>query len=162
MLSAHYRSPINFSAELLEQAKNGLERIYNCLDNLEYLKEHAQAEKITDSERELQNRLLGIKAKFIEAMDDDINTADAIAAIFDIVKEVNTNINATSNSSKEIIDFSLSLIKELGGVLGIAQKSRQKVLDKEIEELIERRQKARKEKDWKTADEIRDKLKEME
>ncbi|ABN53272.1 MAG TPA: cysteine--tRNA ligase [Hungateiclostridium thermocellum] len=161
MLSAHYRSPINFSAELLEQAKNGLERIYNCLDNLEYLKEHAQAEKITDSERELQNRLLGIKAKFIEAMDDDINTADAIAAIFDIVKEVNTNINATSNSSKEIIDFSLSLIKELGGVLGIAQKSRQKVLDKEIEELIERRQKARKEKDWKTADEIRDKLKEM-
>jgi len=79
MLSAHYRSPINFSAELLEQAKNGLERIYNCLDNLEYLKEHAQAEKITDSERELQNRLLGIKAKFIEAMDDDINTADAIA-----------------------------------------------------------------------------------
>lgn len=161
MLSAHYRSPINFSAELLEQAKNGLERIYNCIDNLEYLKEHAQVDKMTESERELEKRLLEIKAKFIEAMDDDINTADAIAAVFDIVKEVNTNVNANSNPSKEIIDYSHSLIKELGGVLGIAQKSRQKSIDSEIQELIDRRQQARKEKDWKTADEIRDKLKEM-
>lgn len=161
MLSAHYRSPINFSAELLEQSKNGLDRIYNCIDNLEYLIEHAPIEKMTEGERELQKRLLGIKDRFIEAMDDDLNTADAIAAVFDIVKEVNTNINATTNPSKEIIEYSNSLIKELGGVLGIAQKSRQKSIDSEIQELIDRRQQARKEKDWKTADEIRDKLKEM-
>jgi len=126
MLSAHYRSPINFSAELLEQAKNGLERIYTCLDNLEYLKGHAQLEKMTEGEGQFKEDLLKIKAKFVEAMDDDINTADAIAAIFDIVKEVNTNINATSNSSKEIIEYSHLLIKELGGVLGIAQNDRQK------------------------------------
>lgn len=161
MLSAHYRSPINFSAELLEQAKNGLERIYNCIDNLEYLEEHAAVVEMTDGEKEIKKRLLEIKERFIEAMDDDLNTADAFAAIFDIVKEVNTNINAVSNPSKEIIEYSNLLIRELGAVMGIAQKRKQKNIDGEIQELIDRRQQARKEKDWKTADEIRDKLKEM-
>jgi cysteinyl-tRNA synthetase len=161
MLSAHYRSPINFSAELLEQAQNGLERIYNCLDNLVYLGEHAQAKGMSDEEKALQSRLLEIKGKFIEGMDDDLNTADAIAAIFDMVKEVNTNITASSNSSKEIIDFSYSLIKELGKVLGIGQKQKENKLDSEIEDLINQRQQARKEKNWKLSDEIRDKLKAM-
>lgn len=161
MLSAHYRSPINFSAELLEQAKNGLERIYNCLDNLEYLKEHAAGDAMTDAERELQKKLTELKGSFIEALDDDLNTADALAAIFDIVKEVNTNITSGSNPSKEIIDFSYSLIKELGKVLGVAQKSREKNIDSEIQELIDKRQQARKEKNWKVADEMRDKLKDM-
>lgn len=161
MLSAHYRSPINFSAELLEQAKNGLERIYNCLDNLEYLKEHAAGDAMTDAERELQKKLTELKESFIEALDDDLNTADALAAIFDIVKEVNTNITSGSNPSKEIIDFSYSLIKELGKVLGVAQKSREKNIDSEIQELIDKRQQARKEKNWKVADEMRDKLKDM-
>lgn len=161
MLSAHYRSPINFSEDLLEQAKNGLERIYNCLDNLEYLMENAVAADMTDSERKLQDSLAGLKEKFIEAMDDDLNTADAFAAVFDIVKETNTNINANTNPSKEIIEYAHSLIKELGGVLGIAQKKQDKSIDSEIQELIEKRQMARKEKDWKTADEIRDKLKDM-
>lgn len=161
MLSAHYRSPINFSSELLEQAQNGLERIYNCIDNLLYLKEHAEEREMSEAEKELQNKLLEIKGKYIEAMDDDLNTADAIAAIFDIVKELNSNITANSKSSKAIIDFSHSLIRELGGVLGIAQKQKEDNLDSEIEELIESRQQARKEKNWKLADEIRDKLKDM-
>lgn len=161
MLSAHYRSPINFSSELLEQAQNGLERIYNCIDNLLYLKEHAEDREMSEAEKELQNKLLEIKGKYIEAMDDDLNTADAIAAIFDIVKELNSNITANSKSSKAIIDFSHSLIRELGGVLGIAQKQKEDNLDSEIEELIESRQQARKEKNWKLADEIRDKLKDM-
>ncbi|WP_010681026.1 cysteine--tRNA ligase [Acetivibrio cellulolyticus] len=161
MLSAHYRSPINFSADLLEQAQNGLERIYNCLDNLVYLGEHAQAKEMSDEEKSLQSRLLEIKGKFIEGMDDDLNTADAIAAIFDIVKEVNSNITASSNSSKEIIDFSHSLIRELGGVLGIGQKQKENNLDSEVEALISQRQQARKEKNWKLSDEIRDKLKDM-
>ncbi|HPD00133.1 MAG TPA: cysteine--tRNA ligase [Acetivibrio sp.] len=161
MLSAHYRSPINFSEDLLEQAENGLERIYNCLDNLEYLMENAAAADMTDNERKLRDSLAGLKEKFIEAMDDDLNTADAFAAVFDIVKETNTNINANTNPSKEIIEYAHSLIKELGGVLGIAQKKQDKSIDSEIQELIEKRQMARKEKDWKTADEIRDKLKDM-
>ena len=161
MLSAHYRSPINFSADLLEQAQNGLERIYNCLDNLVYLGEHAQGRGMSDSEKVLCGRLLDIKGKFIEGMDDDLNTADAIASIFDMVKEVNLNITANSNSSKEIIEFSHSLIKELGEVLGIGQKQKENNLDSEIEELISQRQQARKEKNWKLSDEIRDKLKDM-
>ncbi|OPZ92339.1 MAG: Cysteine--tRNA ligase [Firmicutes bacterium ADurb.Bin419] len=161
MLSAHYRSPINFSADLLEQAQNGLERIYNCLENLLYLGEHAQEKELTDEEKALQSRLLEIKDKFIEGMEDDINTADAIAAIFDMVKEVNSNITASTNSSREIIEFSHSLIKELGGVLGIGQKQKENDLDSEIEELISQRQQARKEKNWKLSDEIRDKLKGM-
>lgn len=161
MLSAHYRSPINFSLELLEQAKNGLDRIYNCIDNLLYIKEHAEDREMSEGEKELQNKLLEIKGKFIEAMEDDINTADAIAAIFDIVKELNSNITVSSKPSKAIIEFSHSLVRELGGVLGIAQKQKEDNLDSEIEELIERRQQARKEKNWKLADEIRDKLKDM-
>lgn len=161
MLSAHYRSPINFSAELLEQAQNALDRIYNCLDNLLYLKEHAQSGELTDKEKELKDRLLEIKGKFIEGMEDDLNTADAIAAIFDMVKEVNSNITASSKSSTEIIEFSYSLIKELGAVLGIGQKQKENNLDSEIQDLINQRQQARKEKNWKLSDEIRDKLKEM-
>lgn len=161
MLSAHYRSPINFSAELLEQAQNGLERIYNCLDNLLYLREHAEDREMSDSENAIQKRLLEIKDKFIEGMEDDLNTADAIAAIFDMVKEVNSNITANTNPSKGIIEFSHSLIRELGGVLGIAQKQKENNLDSEVEELINQRQQARKEKNWKLSDEIRDKLKDM-
>ncbi len=159
MLSAHYRSPINFSRKLLEQAESGLDRIYTCIENLEYLMENADKSEITDEEKEVAKKLDGLKGKFIEAMDDDLNTADAIAAIFDIVKESNTNINA--GSSKGIIEKALSLLRELGEVLGIGLKKKEKKLDKEIQELIERRQQARKEKNWKKADEIRDKLKEM-
>lgn len=159
MLSAHYRNPINFSRKLLEQAKSGLERIYTCIDNLEYLNKNATKTEISHEEKEIAKSLDELKDKFIKAMDDDLNTADAIAAIFDIVKESNTNIKA--DSSKEIIKKASSLLKELGEVLGIGLKETEKNIDGEIQELIERRQKARKEKNWKEADEIRDKLKEM-
>lgn len=161
MLSAHYRNPINFSAELLDQAKNGLERIYTCLDNLDYLAEHAQVREMSADEKEFKENLLKIKDKFINAMDDDLNTADAIAAVFDIVKEVNLKLTIGSDFSREITEFSQSLIRELGGVLGIAVKQRNKSVDSEIQELIDKRQQARKEKNWKLADEIRDKLKDM-
>ncbi len=162
MLSAHYRSPINFSDELLEQAKNGLDRIYTAIENLQYMREHAVDAAITPEEQKLKGRLLEIKEKFIEAMEDDLNTADAIAAIFDMVKELNSNITATSTPTVAIIDAGLSLMNELGDVLGIAQKKEEKTLDAEVEELIAQRQQARKEKNFKLADEIRDKLKAMD
>lgn len=161
MLSAHYRNPINFGAELLEQAKNGLERIYTCLDNLDYLMEHAQVREISADEKEFKENLIELKDKFINAMEDDLNTADAIAAVFDIVREVNLKFLGSSGFSRQIIEFSQSLIKELGGVLGIACKQRNKSIDSEIQELVDKRQQARKDKDWKLADEIRDKLKDM-
>ncbi|NLD50151.1 MAG: cysteine--tRNA ligase, partial [Clostridiaceae bacterium] len=105
--------------------------------------------------------LIELKDKFINAMEDDLNTADAIAAVFDIVREVNLKFLGSSGFSRQIIEFSQSLIKELGGVLGIACKQRNKSIDSEIQELVDKRQQARKDKDWKLADEIRDKLKDM-
>lgn len=161
MLSAHYRSPINFSAELLEQAKNGLERIYNCLGNLLYLKEHSRDAALSGEEKALQEKLNGFKDRFVQAMEDDLNTADAIAAIFDIVKEVNSSLSPASQYSPGIIGYCYDLIKELGGVLGIVQKEKSGSIDAEVEELIKQRQQARSEKNWKAADEIRDKLKSM-
>lgn len=159
MLSAHYRSPINFSEKLLEQAKNGLDRIYTCIDNLEYLNENATKTELSDDEKEMVTKLQQLKEKFIKSMDDDLNTADAIAAIFDIVRESNSSISA--DSSKEIIKMASSLLRELGKVLGIGLKEREKNIDGEIQQLIEKRQQARKDKNWKEADEIRDKLKEL-
>lgn len=161
MLSAHYRNPINFSKDLMEQAKSGLERMYTCLDNLEFFKQNAQDRAMNGQEMELASRLNKYKENFIAAMDDDLNTADAIAAMFEMVREINANITATSNSSVVIIEFAANLLKELGNVLGILQKSQQNSLNAEIEELIAKRQQARKEKNWTLADSIRDQLKEM-
>ncbi len=155
MLSAHYRNPINFSDLLLEQAKSGLTRIYTCIENLEFLKGSLTGENKDDIKGELEN----LKARFIDAMDDDINTADAISVIFDIVKFANTNIDNTY--SEEIIDKTISLIKELGNVLGILSKKEDKILDEEVEKLIEERTQAKKDKNFARADEIRDMLKDM-
>lgn len=156
MLSAHYRNPINFADTLMEQAKSAVERVYTCIENLEFLLSNAE-DKPCDEE--LKNKLCGYKQKFIDAMDDDLNTADAIAAIFDIVYIANTEI--TSASGKEAIELALSLIRELGGVLGLFEKETKKSLDAEVEELIKKREEARKVKNWAEADAIRDKLKEM-
>lgn len=161
MLSAHYRNPINFSKDLMEQAKGGLERMYTCLGNLEFFKQNAQDRAMNEQEMELASRLNKYKENFIAAMDDDLNTADAIAAMFEMVREINANITATSNSSVVIIEFAANMLKELGNVLGILQKSQQNSLNAEIEELIAKRQQARKEKNWTLADSIRDQLKEM-
>lgn len=161
MLSVHYRNPINFGKDLMEQAKSGLERMYTCLDNLAFLKSKAQDSAMNAQEMELANQLNRYKEKFMAAMDDDLNTADAIAALFDMVREINGNITAASNGSVTLIDLAANMMKELGNVLGILQKSRQDSLDSEIEALIAERQQARKDKNWAAADRIRDQLKEM-
>ena len=161
MLSAHYRSPVNFSDELMESSKSAVERVYTCIENLEFLLNSAEDRDLTDSEKELAKKLDSFRDKFIAAMDDDLNTADAIAAIFDIVYAANTELSQNGKNAKGIVEKALGLIRELGDVLGLFQKSASKSIDAEIEELIEQRNKARAEKNWAEADAIRDKLKEM-
>ncbi|MCX7695351.1 MAG: cysteine--tRNA ligase [Caloramator sp.] len=157
MLSGHYRNPINFSLDLLEQAKAGLERIYNSIANLEHVIEVSNYDTIKEEEKAFSSKLDEYKNRFIEVMDDDFNTADAISVIFDMVRDINSNINL--ESSKEIAKKALNLIRELGSPLAILQKNTKESLDEEIEKLIEERQKARKEKNFALADKIRDDLK---
>lgn len=161
MLSAHYRNPINFADTLMEQAKSAVERVYTCIDNLEFLLQNSEDRELTDSEKEYSKTLDDCKAKFIAAMDDDLNTADAIAAIFDIVYASNTALSNENKNAKAIVEKTLDLIHELGGVLGLFQKTQEKSIDAEVEELIEKRNKARSEKNWAEADAIRDKIKAM-
>ncbi|MDP4183385.1 MAG: cysteine--tRNA ligase [Bacillota bacterium] len=161
MLSAHYRSPINFSDDLLEQAKSGLERLYTCLENLDYLIKNNSASNPDSSESNFEKALLSYKDKFKSAMDDDLNTADAIAVLFDMVREINTFVNSNNSISVKSLEFAKSMLKELGNVLGLLQREGSQTLDQEVEELINQRQQARKDKNWKLADEIRDKLKSM-
>lgn len=159
MLSAHYRTPLNFSDELLESTKSSNERLYNAIGNLERLLDEVKVDKLTEEEKSYIEKMNSYKAKYIEKMDDDFNTADAIAIIFDLIKDVNTNV--TVDSSKELVNYSLGLIRELGKPLGILQKSTICNLDDEIEALVEQRQQARKDKNWALSDKIRDDLKEM-
>lgn len=157
MLSAHYRAQLNYSIELLESAKSALDRLYNSVLNLESLLEEVKILKFQQSENEYIETLNGYKNKFIEKMDDDFNTADAISVIFDLVKDVNVNLSI--NSSKELVEYTLKLIRDMGKTLGILQKSTKGSLEQEIEQLIEERQKARKEKNFALSDKIRDDLK---
>jgi cysteinyl-tRNA synthetase len=157
MLSGHYRTQINFSLELLDSTKVALDRIYNSIANLENLLDEVKIEKITECEEEYTKTLNSYKEKYIEKMDDDFNTADAISVIFDLVREINTNLG--TNSSKELVKYSLDLIRELGNPLGMLQKSKRGNIEEEIEKLIEQRQQARKNKDWALSDKIRDELK---
>ena len=156
MLSAHYRSPVNFSKELLEQAKNSLERLYNARDNALHLMENSMEKKLEKEEINWIEKLGKYREAFKNSMEDDLNTADALAAIFDLVKEM--NIYLDDDKSRETIKKAYDLFLELTNVLGIVQKTQEKELDKEIEELIEKRQQARREKNWTLADEIRDQL----
>ncbi len=153
MLSAHYRSPLNFSAELMEASKNGLERIVNAVENLKFLSGRAQTAELTAQEKEELATLGAYEEKFDEAMDDDFNTADAISAIFELVKYANTNGNETS--SKAYLDALREKIMELSDILGLIVEKKEEMLDAEIEKLIEERQEARKAKDFSRADEIR-------
>lgn len=161
MLSAHYRNPINFSDVLMEQSKSAVERVYTCIDNLNFLLDNSKEKALSPKEKELDEKLLSLKQKFIDAMDDDLNTADAISVIFDIVYAANTYLTTDNDNSKEIIIKTLDTISELGNVLGLFNKKTDKSLDAEIEVLIEERNQARKDKNWAKADEIRDKLKAM-
>ena len=156
MLSAHYRSPLNFSAELMEASKNGLERIQNAADNLRYMMEQAKEESMTDAEKDNLAKTKEFVTAFETAMEDDFNTADAIAAIFDLVKYANTT--ATTEGSKEYAKALYDLLVKLTDVLGLIVDKKEEILDDEIEALIAERQAARKEKNFARADEIRDEL----
>lgn len=155
MLSAHYRSPINFSKDLIEQAKTGLERIYTCIENLEFFKSSAADGAVTEKISTLAENC---KKAFCEAMDDDLNTGLAIAALFEFVREINSTITAVSGHSTGDIELCVNTLKELGAVMGLLHKEKDS-LDDEIEAMIEKRQEARKNKNFALADEIRDTLK---
>lgn len=156
MLSAHYRNPINFSRELMESAKNGLERIVTAADNLKSCAQAASLEKMTDEEARLVDEARKFQENFDAAMDDDFNTADAIAAVFDLVRFANSN--CSKDSSKEFIDAIYTEFRTLTDVLGLVVDRKEEILDEDIENLIAARQQARKDKDFKRADEIRDQL----
>ena len=155
MLSAHYRSPLNFSAELMEAAQNGYDRIVTSVSNLNFLLQNAAGE-MTEEEKKLAKEAEGFIAKFDEAMDDDFNTADAIAAIFELVKFANTN--AKEGSSKAFVQALKDEIVTLSDICGLIVEKKEEMLDGDIEALIAERQAARKEKNFKRADEIRDEL----
>ena len=159
MLSAHYRSPLNFSDELMESAKNGLERIKNAAANLDHILKNpgSRPESLTDSEdKDFTKAFID---KFDEAMDDDCNTADAIAAVFELVRAINSNIN--ENSSIALVKSARESLKSLSDVLGIITETKEEILDSDVEALISERQAARKAKNFARADEIRAQLLEM-
>ena len=161
MLSAHYRSPINFSKDLMESAKSALDRIYNCLADMRFLAGNAESRlALTEAESSFWHTLDALKDKYIAAMDDDLNTADAISVLFEIVSEANKSITATSGYSKQAIEYAINMLLELGGVLGLLQKKDEGTND-EVDAILEERAKARAEKNWAKSDELRDKLKEM-
>lgn len=154
MLSAHYRSPLNFSAELMEAAKNGLERILTAADNLKHLQQNSKQEKMTAEEKAVWEGSAEYAAKFETAMEDDFNTADAVSAVFELVKYVNTKTDGSS--SKELLKKLYERMEMLCDVLGIILERKAEMLEEEIEQLIADRQAARKEKNFARADEIRD------
>ena len=157
MISSHYRNPINYSTEIIEQCTSSLERLYNCRNNLDFLLKNADDTKYLDES--IKNKLLEHKIKFISAMDDDLNTADATSALFDLTRDINSLVNGNTPAPKNLIEFSANLFDELASILGLVYNRKEETADKEIESLISKRQVARKNKDFKTADAIRDELK---
>ncbi|MCQ2506137.1 MAG: cysteine--tRNA ligase [Lachnospiraceae bacterium] len=155
ILNVHYRSPINFSREIMESAKNGLERIRNGRSNLDYILENAKEEALKEGEAELKTKFDEIVNRFEEVMEDDFNTADAITCVYDMVKLANTELSATN--SKEMISYAQNRMDLLLDILGVVVKE-DKSLEAEIQEMIDKRQQARKNKDFALADKIRDEL----
>ena len=156
MLNAHYRSPLNFSADLMESSKNALERILTAVENLKYVAEHASLQEMTEEEVLKLEETKKFEENFDDSMDDDFNTADAIAAVFDLVKFANTNV--AEGSSKAFADALREKIQSLCDILGIITEKKAELLDGDIEQLIEERQAARKAKNFARADEIRNEL----
>ncbi|MFV0465709.1 MAG: cysteine--tRNA ligase [Lachnospiraceae bacterium] len=156
MLSAHYRSPLNFSEELMEAARNGLERIKTASANLGHLMKASETVQMTREELQLLQQARTFQEKFESAMDDDFNTADAIAAVFELVKFSNTN--ASSENTFEYLESLNQLIVKLCDILGIEISIEEEILDEDIEDLISQRQNARKDRNFARADEIRDEL----
>ena len=153
MISSQYRGPINYSVDIIEQSKNALERLYNCRDNIDFALKNAQGGAADASFAAAR------KEEFIAAMEDDLNTADALAAVFGLVRDINTAI--AGGAAKQTLTLCADTFDELTGVLGLVYNRQTGALDGEIEDLIEKRTEARKNRDFKTADEIRDKLKNM-
>ena len=156
MLSTHYRNPINFSDEILNQSKAGLERLYNAKERLEFIISKLSDDTENAEELKLEEELNSFRQRFIEAMDDDLNTADAVSIIFELAKFMNSNVN--ENSTKEFAKKVLDEFNELTGVLNVVNKKQDDMLDEEIEKLIEARTQAKKNRDFKLADQIRDEL----
>lgn len=156
MLSAHYRSPLNFSADLMESSKNGLERIVNAVDRLRDLVLLAKDDQIRPEEKEAMAQVKGFEDKFDAAMDDDFNTADAISAVFELVRFANAGI--TADNTKEYVQTVYDEIVNLCDVLGLIVESKEEILAEDIEKLIDERQAARKSRDFARADAIRDEL----
>lgn len=158
LLATQYRNPVNFSDTVLEQAKAGLERLTNARDNAEFIMGNLDDSGLRDEEKDLAAGLDKYRDRFIEAMDDDLNTADAISVIFELAKFMNTNIS--DQSSKEFVQLNLDIFNELTGVLNIANKSVEEddSLSQKVEDLIAKRAQAKKEKNFALADQIRDEL----
>ena len=157
MVSSHYRSPINYSIDIINQCRAALDRLYNCREDLRFLAENAESgEKV--GEEDIRVKLLSHKDDFIEAMEDDLNTADAISALFELARDINSNLNPQTKPSKELCEFALGLYGELADVLGLLYVEKEKGIDEEVRELIELRSEARKNKNWAEADRIRDEL----
>ena len=156
MLSAHYRSPLNFSKDLMESSKTSLNRIINAIESLKFLKKHAKVDKLSSQETELLDKAKAFILDFERALDDDFNTADAIATVFELVKFANTV--ADENSSQEFLDGLIKVFLQLTDVLGLIVEQKEENLEEEVEALIAARQEARKSKNFARADEIRDEL----
>lgn len=158
MISAHYRSPINYSTEVIEQCISALDRLYTCRENLNFALKNAASGTVDPAAEQI---VAEKRAKFIEAMDDDLNTADAISVLFELAKEINIRATGENLATKETLELMGGLFDELSGVLGLLYDRKGSDLDEEVEALIAKRQEARKNKDFATADAIRDQLSEM-
>ena len=156
MISSQYRSPINYSVDIIEQCKASLQRLYTCRNNLDFALDNA-TDIVPENAEEIKKQLDSRREQFIEAMDDDLNTADGISAVFELVKDI--NVNVIDSKSAELIKYAIDLFDELTNVLGLVYNRDTGSLDEEVEKLIEARQNARKEKNWAEADRIRDELK---
>ena len=162
ILNGHYRMPINFSDELMQSCQNGLERIKNCKSNLLYYIENAKNKDMTEDEKKQLETLDNFRVQFEKAMDDDFNTADAITAIYELVRFINKSV--TDEVSVEFANKELEMFNKLTSVLGLLEKADEKAEDEDtalIEELIAKRTEAKKNKDFATADAIRDELSAM-
>lgn len=156
LISSHYRSPINYNLEIIEQCKSALERLYNCRESLDFAIKNAKTDIADDNE--ILALIDSRKEQFINSMDDDLNTADGIAAVFDLVSDINTKI-INKDVSKNVCQKAADMFDELTGVLGLVYNRKSNDINDDIEKLIEERQQARANKDWATADRIRDELK---
>ena len=158
LISSSYRSPINYSAEIIEQGIAALDRLYTCRDNLQFAIDNATADA-SSADEALEQQLMTRREQFITAMDDDLNTADAIAALFELARDINVALAAADKPGKVVCEKAMALFGQLADVLGLLYERKKENLDDEIEALIAARTAARKAKNWAEADRIRDELK---